>query len=267
MKPELKDWIEWKQRCARDLCGDETQKRLGGFAQSRFGIQLRRQVSVTNLHEGDALRQLPSADDAWHQFESYAALKQTRQGKCYKEWIFARVAGSSSAPLDVIQSGASLVMRSAVRTYLRSEYARFKAVSMDQPLGGTTLTMADLLPGSSNPADAAAENEYNSMAELYCRRFIENISRRERIGLLAKFEGIALDHPQVLEAAGCAKSTLHQVVRDLVRKLYDDLKREFSEDGSEAVRAFTILVLQHLEKELREWKVPEINLPDCFYKE
>lgn len=267
MKPELKDWIEWKRLCARSLCGEDTQKRLGGFALSRFGIQLRRQRAVTNLNESDALRQLPSADEVWHQFESYAALKQTRQGKSYKEWIFARVLKSSSSPPDVIQSGATLIIRSAVRSYLRLEYARNRSVSMDQPIGEGTLTMADLLPGSSNPADAAAENEYNSMAESYARKFVEKISRREKIGLLSKFEGIALDNPQVLEAAECGKSTLNQVVRDLLGDLYGDLKREFSEDGQDAVRAFSILVIRHLEKELNKWKVPENSLPACFYKE
>ena len=72
MRPELTGWIEWKKFCARKLCGVDTQIRLGGFAQSRFGLQFKRQISATNMHDSDAMRQLPSADDAWHQFESYA---------------------------------------------------------------------------------------------------------------------------------------------------------------------------------------------------
>jgi hypothetical protein len=266
MKPELRDWIEWKKFCARKLCTEETQSRLGSFALSRFGIQLRRQIAVTNLDEQDILRQLPSADEAWHQFESFAALTHTRQGKCYKEWIFARVENSASSPLDIIQSGATLIMRSAVRTYLKREYARCHSVSMDQPIGDGTLTIADLLPGSSNPADVAAENEYNSMAEIFARKFIQKTSLRERIGLLAKLNGIALDTPQVLAAAGCSKSTLHQTVHDLLQNLYKELQQEFSEDGPDSVRAFSIMLIQQLEKELNLWKFSEKELPECFYK-
>lgn len=265
MKPELKDWTEWKKYCARKLCSEETQGRLGSFAQSRFGLQLRRQIATTNLHDSDALRQLPSVDDAWHQFESYAALKQTRQGKRYKDWIFARVQGSSAAPLDTIQSGASLVMRSVVRAYLRVEYAPRKAISMDQPLGDSDLTMSDLLPGKSDPTDAVVANEYNVMAKKHVATLFEALSHRERIGLLAKFNGIALDNDDVLKSADCGKSTLNQVVRDMLNKLRADIKREYHDDGHEAIAAFTVLVVQYLEKKLNNWKSLEKSLPQCFY--
>ena len=265
MNLELKDWIEWKTLCARKLCGVDTQSRLGVFAQSRFGIQLKRQISNTNLHESDAGRQLPSADDAWHQFESFAALKETREGKRYKDWIFARLQNRIGKPLDIIQSGASLIMRSVVRAYMRAEYAPRKAISMDQPLGGSNLTMADLLPGTANPADAAAANEYSLMAEAYARKLSESLTHRERIGLLAKFNGISLDSTDVLEAAGCGKSTLNQVVRGFMERLRDDLKREYRDDGHDAIVAFALLVVQFLEKEINLQKKLEKCRTDCFY--
>ena len=265
MKPELKDWTEWKTLCARKLCGEDTQNRLGSFAQSRFGIQLRRQITTTNLRNSDALRQLPSADDAWHQFESYAALKETRQSKRYKDWIFARVENGNSAPLDIIQSGASLIMRSVVRTHLRAEYAPRKAISMDQPLGDSDLTMGDLLPGKVNPADAVVANEYNILAEQYAESIFEKLVQRERLGLLAKLSGIALDNAELLVAAKCGKSTLNQVTRNMLNKLRDDIKREYCDDGQDAIVAFTVLVVQYLEKVLNNWKSLENNLPSCFY--
>lgn len=265
MKPELKNWIEWKELCARKLCDAETQSRLGSFAQSRFGIQLKRQISTTNMHESDAVRQLPCADDAWHQFESFAALKATREGKRYKDWIFARVQNRIGSPLDVIQSGASLIMRSVVRAHLRAEYAPHRAISMDQPLGSSALTMGDLLPGSANPADTVAENEYRLLAEEYAKKLFESLAHRERIGLLAKFNGISLDSAEVLEAADCGKSTLNQVVRDMLARLRDDLSREYRDDGHDAIVAFALLVIQCLEKETNRWKKLENNLADCFY--
>ncbi len=266
MKPELKDWTEWKIRCARKLCGEETQSRLGSFAQSRFGIQLKRQIIATNLCEGDALRQLPCADDAWHQFESFAVLKETRDGKRYKDWIFARIQNRIGRPLDIIQSGATLIMRSVVRAYLRAEYAPHRAISMDQPLGGSTLTMGDLLPGTANPADAAAANEYRLLAEEYAKKLFVSLTHRERIGLLAKFSGISLDHAEVLDLAGCGKSTLNQVVRDMLARLRDDLNRKYRDDGHDAIVAFAMLVIQCLEKEINRWKKLENILAECFYK-
>ncbi len=266
MEIELKDWAEWKIQCARKLCGEETQIRLGSFAQSRFGIQLRRQVSITNLNNNDVLRQLPSSDNAWHQFESYAALKQTREGKRYKDWIFARVQGGNGVPLDIIQSGASLIMRSVVRAYLRAEFSPRITVSMDQPIGDSELTMADLLPGKIDPVDSVVENEYNILAERHAATLLEELSCRERIGLLAKFNGISLDNAEVLALAGCGKSTLSQVVRDMLGKIRDDIKREYDDDGHDAVTAFTVLVVKYLEKELNKWKSLEKNLPHCFYK-
>lgn len=265
MKPVLKDWTEWKIQCARKLCGEETQDRLGSFAQSRFGIQLRRQVSTTNLHDNDALRQLPSEDDAWHQFESYAVLKQTREGKRYKDWIFARVKNRDKSALDTVQSGASLIMRSVVRAHLRAEYAPRKVISMEQPIGDGNITIGDLLPGTVNPIDTVAANEYNVLAEKHAASIFEALSIRERIGLLAKFNGIALDNAEVLAAAGCGKSTLNQITRDLLAKLREDIRREYHDDGHDAITAFTVLVVQYLEKEINKWKSLENSLPACFY--
>ena len=266
MKPELIDWIEWMRRCARKLCGDDARARLGSFGLSRFGIHLSRQIFATNLKNSDALRQLPSADDAWHQFESFAALKKTREGKRYKDWIFARVHNRIGKPLDIIQSGATLIMRSVVRAHLRAEYAPRWAVSMDQPLGGSNLTMADLLPGTANPADVAAANEYSLLAEEYAGNLFDSLTRRERIGLLAKFNGISLDSPEVLEIAGCSKSTLSYVVRDMLTRLRDDLNREYRNDGHDSVMAFALLVVQCLEKVINRWKKLENNMSESFYK-
>ncbi len=265
MKPVLTDWLEWKERCARKLCTEDTQNRLGGFAQSRFGIQLNRQISNTNLHNSDAMRQLPSADDAWHQFESFAVLKETKEGKRYKDWIFMRTRLINTNPLDIIQSGATLIIRSVVRAYLKAEYSPKKSISMEQPLGDGNLTVGDLLPGSVNPIDAVAENEYDSLSKRYSEKLFSSLSYRERIGLLAKFSGIALDNKEVLLCAGCGKSRLNQITHDILKKLGTDLQREYHDDGPDTIKAFTIMVIEHLEKELLKWKFSEKNLPSCFY--
>ena len=265
LQPRLEDWTDWKRQCARALCGEETQARLGRFAHSRFGIQLRRQLGATNLHAGDASQQLPSPDDAWHQFESYTAITHTREGKRYKDWIFARVRHANDTPLNVVQSGATLIMRGVVRAHLREEYARRSTVSFDQPVGDGTITVGDLLPGSANPVDGVAEEEYAELAKQHARRIFDSLSSRERIGLFAKYRGIRLDNSEILAAAGCGKSTLSQAVRDLLVRMREELTREYADDGPDAIMTFSALVLQQLEVEIFLWKKSEQDDPQCFY--
>ncbi len=239
--------------------------RLGNFAISRFRIQMRRQLSVTNLRSDDAPRQTLSPDDAWHLFETYAAISETREGKRYKDWIFDRLHRMTGPPLDAVQSGATSIVRSAVRTYLHDEYAHRTSVSFDQPVGDGTMTLGDLLPGTATPTDSIAEAEYDRLAESTARDLFESLSRRECVGLLAKYSGIAIDSPDVLGAAGCGKSSLHQAVRDLLHSLRGRLTRAHGEDGPDSVRAFGLLVVRHLEKCIFEWKASENDLPSCFY--
>jgi len=265
MTPRLEDWTAWKRLCARQLCGTDTRQRLGNFARSRFNRQLERQLAVTNLGVEDAALQRPSADEAWHRFESYAALTQTRQGKRYKEWIFARIRPSAQSPLYIIQAGATLIMRSAVRTYLRDEYAPRRATSLDAPVGDGSLTLGDLLPGTLDPGDDLAAGERDLLAANHAAAFLTTLSRRERVGLLAKFSGIGLDNADVQVAAGCRKSVLSQAVRDLLSRLRESLLREYQDDGHDATMAFAAIVLQHLEKIIHRWKNSEKGLPRCFY--
>ncbi len=265
MTPELDDWTTWKTHCARALCTEETQHRLGRFARSRFGIQLRRQLTTTHLSVRDTLGQLPSAEDAWHHFESYAALTQTRQGKRYKDWIFARVQQSDRPPLDTIQSGATLIMRAAVRRFLRNEYARHGTICFDQPIGDGHLTLGDLLPDTANPADNVAAKEYATLASTHAKRILESLSHRQRVGLLAKCSGISLNQPDVLAAAGCKHSTLSQTVRDLLVRVRKDLRREYSGDAPNTVVVLSTLVVRHLEKCIYLWRDSEKGLPRCFY--
>ncbi len=265
LQPRIEDWTDWKRQCARALCGKETQARLGRFAQSRFGIQLRRQLGATNLNAGDASQQLPSPDDAWHQFESYAAITHTREGKRYKDWIFARVRHADDTPLNVVQSGATLIMRGVVRTHLRQEYARHSTVSFDQPVGDGSITVGDLLPGSTNPVDGVAAEEYAELAQHHAKRIFDSLSPRERIGLFAKYRGIRLDDAEILAAAGCGKSTLNQAIRDLLLRMREEFTREYEDDGPDAIMAFSALVLQQLEVEIFLWKKSEQDAPQCFY--
>jgi len=84
------DWCEWKACCALARCANDTRARLAGFAAYRLRIAARRAAGMTNLLQGVEAR-LPSDPElVWHLFESHTVITHTREGKAYKEWLFAR---------------------------------------------------------------------------------------------------------------------------------------------------------------------------------
>ena len=265
MQPRLEDWTAWRDLCARELCPAETQDRLGRFGRSRFGIQLKRYLASTNLSPGDTQRQLPTAEEAWHQFEAYAAVTQTRQGKRYKDWIFARIQNSSKAPLDTIQSGATLIMRDVVRTHLQNELTPNRTVSLDRPVGDGTSVLGDLLPYTLGNDESTEAREFDALAAAHAKSLFKSLSKRERLGLGAKYAGVTLEDPELLSAAGCGKSTLNQAVRDLLARVREDVVRKYGDDGHNTVMAFTTRMLRHLEQKFFLWKNSEKGLPRSFY--
>ena len=90
------------------------------------------------------------------------------------------------------------------------------------------------------------------------------MSKRERIALLAKFEGISLAHPKIEKAAKCRKSVLSTAARDAVTRLALQLQHEYRDDGADAIMALSVLVLQELKKLLKSWKNSEKHLLALF---
>ncbi|MBL7114864.1 MAG: hypothetical protein ISS35_03790 [Kiritimatiellae bacterium] len=268
MEPVLfSDWDAWRERCALDLCEDQTRTRLTSFAHSRMRYFVRHHMSVTNIHWDDANLCVPAASECWHHFETHAMLSESRQGKRYKEWLFARLEqNTTDQPLDIVQGGATLIMRDVVRQYLQVEFAPRGTVSMDRPIGPGphAPTLADLLPGEPDPTDMVSAREYEQLAGEHAQEFFQNMSTRERIALLAKFEGISLAHPRIEKAAKCRKSVLSTAARNAVTRLALQLQRKYRDDGADAIMTLSILVLQKLEKCLKSWKNSEKRLLTLF---
>lgn len=268
MEPvQFTDWDTWRERCALRLCSDETQQRLTGFAQSRMRYFVRHHLSLTNVHWDDVNLCVPKPSDCWHHFETHAMLSESRQGKRYKEWLFDRVTHhTTDPPLDIVQGGATLIMRDVVRQYLQVEFAPRGTVSMDRPIGPgpNAPTLADLLPGDPDPADVVSAREYEQLAGVHAQDFLQDMSTRERIALLAKFEGISLAHPKIEKMAGCRKSVLSTAARDAVTRLALQLQHEYRDDGADAIMALSVLVLQKLKRCLKSWKNSEKHLLALF---
>ncbi len=230
-------WNEWKMRCRLDACAQDTQRYLRAFARSRF-----RRFSK---HAFEALARA----DAWRLFETHSAVKSTRAGKRYKEWLFARVAGSPDDALDVVQGGATLMMRAAAREFLRHELSPDFVVSLYAPLsvaGESSGALLDLLAADADPVVNVCLGEYEELARRHAGELAATLTRKERVALAAKRAGRSLSHPNALRAAGCRKSALADAFRHLMRRLLDDLAGRYPDEDSESVLTLAFLTFERL---------------------
>ena len=261
---DLAAWAEWKERCALGLCSDWTQSTLRQFVLARFHGFLRRYAHLTNLGDRDQWWIEPA--DAWHLFETHLTVNPSRAGKQYKDWLFARATFDQADTLDAVQGGATLLVRDVAREYLRREYSPPAMVSLNQPLAGSedALSLEDLLPGTANPAGEAERHEYERLAREHAAVMADELTRRERVAILAKQLGVSLAHPAVAQAAGCGKSMVNQAWRDAVLRVATRLRADYAEDDAESVRMLTLLTLAELEQQVIARAKSENDCPRLF---
>lgn len=263
----LDSWVEWKRLCALDLCSTGARHQLRQFGYTRFRKFVETHAARTNAKTRRPL--LAGMDDAgaWHLFETRVTVKATGQGKRYKDWIFARIARSPDPPIVVIQSGATLIMRDAVREYLAHEFSPRNVTSLDAPLPGAggTLTVGDLLPGSPDPVDSAAEREYRAMAVRHAEDAFRDMTPRERIAVLATRIGLPLSHHVVESVARSGKSMLSDAYRDWLRHIGQAMKRRYPDDDGESVLALTLMTVEHVKELTFSWGKSEMALAPLFY--
>lgn len=253
-------WLQWHARCALARCDAEPAGILRHFAWTRSVSLIHR---LGTLAEGLAV---PAAREAWHLFEVHLVTGRTREGKRYKEWLFARSAGQTGpARLDTIQGGATLILRDVVRETIRREVRPFGTCSIDAPIHGTEgLTLADLVAGGSSPADDAAAREIEVLAQRTAERIFGTASRRVRIGLCLRELGLSLDGPAVERAAGCGKSSLHSAVRIFTTGLAVAVCHAHPSETPDTAHAIAARAMQILRERAREWGRLEKSLARFF---
>jgi hypothetical protein len=262
--PAEDSWTEWKDRCAIGLCRGPVQIELRNFAAVHFALYLRRYSYRTNVHTDQA----NLADgDPWHLFETYLAVRNTRQGKKYKEWLFARLHGAQQADLEALAGGAALLMRDVAREHLRREYAPSHMISLNSPVRGVDesgVTLEDLLPGSIDPVDEVAKREFEQLAASHAQEFFAAMETRERIAFLAKALGISLAHSEVEKVAGCRKSVLSEAYQAFILNAAGEMKERYSTEDSESVKVLTLMTLQEIKGCARTWARSMTHLGNLF---
>lgn len=260
MQTTIEHWNEWCRVCAIARCGRETVQALHGFAWPRF----RRFVAVAT---GDAAASqlAPPAPQAWHLLETYLATSRTRKGKLYKQWLFGRVPFSSDPPLDVIQGGATLLIRSVARAYVVAEMPHGGTVSLDRPIGRGTggPTLFDLLPGAAD--ESVEERDLHQAALPVAEEVFRALPRRHRVLDLAKRLGLSLCHPAVLTASGSRKTAAYAAWRSVFLAVAATVRQRFSGDASATQLRLALEAHARLGEKILLWAQAENDLQNLFF--
>jgi hypothetical protein len=261
---ELTDWTEWRERCALGRCSPDTQANLREFAAAGFHGFLRRYVHLTNVPPQTAHQLQPS--DPWHLFESHLTLRQSRAGKRYKDWIFARASQAQPGPaLPLVEGAAGLLIRDTVREYLCHEQSPARSISLNQATEAGT-SLQDLLPGTVNPLQEVEQRELERIAHSEADGRWKDLDHRERLVLLARALDLPLSDPDVETAAQCRKTTLSKTYRQLVQRLFQQLRAKYVDDDRESVLYLSLFTIEALKNRTVDWGTAEISCARLFLK-
>lgn len=211
--PTLDQWCEWHTQCAAARCVEATREALRLFGWMRF-----KHYALIYGDPAITAGALPNAADCWHLIETRLATGRTRQDKRYKDWLFDR-AGGTTATLDAVQGGASLLLRDVVRDFLRREGPKAHHLSLDAPSGKgpNTPSLAELLPDT--PDTAIEDRDLGQLSRSLTQTFFDRLSRRDRLIVLAKHLGVPLYHPLIEAMTGVRKSRVATLWQDVFRHL------------------------------------------------
>lgn len=260
--PTLEHWLEWGERCALGRCGDAARDRLINFARHRFGGFLKTFSSLTAI-PGDEIV-VPEGRDAWHLFETHAVARSMGTGKIFKRWIFGRRGEDPETWYDSVSSGATLILRNAVREYVVRELPRERTASLESHAD----TSCEFAPGDELLLSAPGVEMQVQMRELddICRDLEQEVfemsTLRERVALLAKSVGISLDHPLVNKAAGCGRTVLGETYRNYVLSIGALVRSRYPDDDSETVMILSMQLLDRIKKMTFLWFEAENPFPE-----
>ncbi|MBU0677158.1 MAG: hypothetical protein KJ626_03500 [Verrucomicrobia bacterium] len=246
-------WKAWKELCALNLCAADFQGMLGEFAR----VRAQRYIQAY-AHRTNASAQAISLNgrDAWHLFETYHAVRDTREGKRYKEWIFASIERAADGEADALEGRAALLMRDVIREFLRREFSPPQAISMRSTVpgaDGSSQSVEDLLPGTANPEEEVALREYEQLARRHAEEFVFTLKPREKIAILAKELGLPLSHPTVQTLAGRRKSALSDTYRQTFTRLAKSLSSSYPQEDRSAVRHIILRTFSHVGVLVSQW--------------
>lgn len=256
-------------RCAIALCGAETRTSLETFAWSRWTHFIVKILGEDAPELGELRR-----GEAWHRFETWCCTGSTAADKSYKDWIFKRLETHSGSSLDIIQSGATVLLRDAVREFIRHEGrlrlpgTRRPEKSLNEAVAGfdeddSDLTYGDLLPGELDTMSQVSIREYQRLAEAEALELVVDLCKRERLVLVASALGIPVSHPSVETISGKKKSVLSASLQSVEARIKRHIDKKYGDDREDSRRVLTLATL----RQLRNLSCDPKNSPETWRDE
>ncbi len=264
----LEDWNTWITVCALDLCPGNTRQSLQRFVLTRFVSLVRKYAALSRTDPGNAAASTPA--EAWHLFETHLHIQHTREGKTYKQWLNEHRWLNPEAPLPCLESGASLLVRDVVREHLRREARRTSSLPLDTPLRGAcgqTYTLTDLLPSPETTHNAIHNNELTRLASHAAQQAFQQLTRRERLALLARSLNLPLSSPLVTKAAACRKSSLCTAYRVGLNTIAAFIQKQFASEDRSIRAQLAVTTFSELRPLLVRWATSENQQLVSFMKE
>ncbi len=242
-------WEEWKKQCAIALCSNDARRDLESFAFHRWT----RFLQTIFGYDSPELTEL-KIGDIWHRFETWCCVSSTSSGKAYKDWMFGRLETHVGTPLDIIQSGATLLLRDVVRDFVRHEGRmrlpgrRAPEISLNEPIAGIEgdLTYADLLPAELDADSQLIVREYQRLAEQEASELLPRLVSRERLVLAASALGIPMSNPRLARIAGKKKSVLSSTLQRVEDRIKQHIDKKYTGEQEGDRRVLCIATLRQL---------------------
>lgn len=268
MTTTVEQWAEWNRLCALERCEEETRAALRRFIHHRFRRYVETYAHTTAAEAAGAC--LGDARDSWHWFETGLRLRNTREGKAYKAWLWTHGTGDAAPDLARLESGATLILRDVVRECLRREVSPAFMRSLDAPLwatqggpGETAVTLGDLLP-SAAATRVVEDREAARLAEQEAVSTWDALPRRQRVALLARETGLALSHPEVVRVAGCAKSMLCAAYKEALALIAARVRSRFPDESPSMQADLAVRLFDTLRRRVTAWGRSEIGCARLF---
>lgn len=279
----LKHLKMWNQVCTIERCDEDTACLLAEYARNKASYYLK--VANTSMNNpdfrivADRLRILSGKESVcWALLEFRLNTGIHRDGKHYKSWLFdyGNRKTNANEQLYSLLSGVDLMVQMVVRDYCAGSIPQqerdqlHEVVSLDSTneagdsLTDYYLSQAErwLSPSPDQEVDSLLLEE---KAGLLACEVLSELDDRWKVLLLVKYTEqsqpdskiISLDHPALVEAAGCSKSQLYAARRGLNAFMSRKIGQMMGDIEPEMVAELKVRVATALIKLLFSWAESE----------
>ena len=253
---EFAAWLEWRKWCSvwrvkdpqptkeelksgmtDDKTPDERKRYyayLYGYVSGCISKRLKRWYQVC---KGNAQMYPGQDDELISVFDDYMKGDKKKisagfTGRSYKDYIFYQISKSTDAPGNVLNGkifGIKGYAGEILRRYLMEteQLARGSrggvllrpgTVSIDAPLDENgEQTLEDILYDNADGPEVQDETE-----GVMCLKAKLNLTREEKLALLAQACGVAVSNPKLCRALGCAKEKSKNILSAVRRRMRND---------------------------------------------